>query len=87
MEPPTIFDRVQTCIITALLLTEKERAAVTPLTSLAEDLGTDSLDLIELNLALDEEFDLELDQKAVATCRTVGDVAALVARHATPSSD
>lgn len=39
-----------------------------------EDLGIDSLDLFELVIALEEEFDIEIPQEDAANISTVGDV-------------
>jgi len=44
-------------------------------TSFVDDLGADSLDVVELTMALEEEFDIsEVDEEAVAGFVTVGDV-------------
>ena len=44
-------------------------------TSFVDDLGADSLDVVELTMALEEEFDiLEVDEEAVTGFVTVGDV-------------
>ena len=42
-------------------------------TSFAEDIGADSLDLVELVMALEQEFDLEIDDDEVENIKTVGD--------------
>lgn len=42
-------------------------------TSFAEDIGADSLDLVELVMALEQEFDLEIDDDEVEKIKTVGD--------------
>lgn len=39
-----------------------------------EDLGADSLDLVELIMAMEEEFDLEIPDEDAEKLRTVGDV-------------
>ena len=51
-----IFDKVKTIIVEQLGINEAE---VTPEASFVEDLGADSLDVVELIMALEEEFDLE----------------------------
>ncbi len=43
-------------------------------TRIAEDLNADSLDVVELLLAVEDEFDLEIPDEAIATLSTVGDV-------------
>lgn len=42
-------------------------------TSFTEDIGADSLDLVELVMALEQEFDLEIDDEEVEKIKTVGD--------------
>ena len=44
-------------------------------TSFADDLGADSLDIVELTMALEEAFDIQdVDEEAIAGLVTVGDV-------------
>ena len=50
-------------------------------TSLREDLGADSLDLIELVLGLEEEFRIELSDRDATAIHTVGEAARLVKAH------
>lgn len=45
---------------------------------LVEDLGMDSLDLVEYVMALENEFDIEIDDSSFDTLRTVGDAVNLV---------
>ncbi len=42
-------------------------------TSFTEDIGADSLDLVELVMALEQEFDIEIDDDEVEKIKTVGD--------------
>ena len=51
-----------------------EPAEVTMDTSFEEDLGADSVDLVELVMAMEEEFDIgEIDEEDLAGLKTVGD--------------
>ena len=43
-------------------------------TSFKEDLGADSLDLFELTMVLEEEYDIEIPAEELETIDTVGDV-------------
>ena len=43
-------------------------------TSFKEDLGADSLDLFELTMALEEEYDIEIPAEELTELETVGDV-------------
>jgi acyl carrier protein len=47
---------------------------VKPEASFIDDLGADSLDIVELVMAMEEEFDLEIPDEAAEKLRTVGDV-------------
>lgn len=52
-----------------------EPESITLKTSFDEDLGADSLDLVELMMALEEEFDVgEIDEETARNLKTVGDV-------------
>ena len=51
---------------------EPER--IKPEASFLEDLGADSLDIVELVMALEEEFDLEIPDEDTENLRTVQDV-------------
>jgi len=45
-----------------------------PESSIHEDLGADSLDVVELVMAIEEVFDLEISDEEAESMRTVGDV-------------
>ena len=51
-----------------------EEDEITPDTSFQEDLGADSLDLFELTMALEEEYDTEIPAEELEDIETVGDV-------------
>ena len=51
-----------------------EEDEITMDTSFNEDLGADSLDLFELTMALEEEYDTEIPAEELADIETVGDV-------------
>jgi acyl carrier protein len=53
---------------------------VTPEARLAEDLGLDSLDAVELAIAAERQFQIGLSDEHLAGLRTVADVVALVER-------
>ena len=56
-----------------------EPDTITMDTSFQEDLGADSLDLVELMMTLEEEFDVgEIDEETAARIKTVGDVIDLI---------
>ena len=51
---------------------------VAPNASFIEDLGADSLDIVELVMALEEEYDLEISDEEAEKIRTVGDVVSYI---------
>ena len=55
---------------------------VTPQASILDDLGADSLDVVELVMTIEENFDIEIPDEAIETMRTIGDVESYVAQHA-----
>lgn len=54
-------------------------AEVSPEKSLLEDLGADSLDIVELIMAVEEEFGVEIPDEDAEGLRTVGDMLAYLA--------
>ena len=51
-------------------------------TDIAEDLGADSLDVVELMMAVEEEFGITIDEDAAKTFKTVKDVAGYIDENA-----
>jgi acyl carrier protein len=56
-----------------------ERSAVTPTASFKDDLDADSLDLVELVMALEERLDVTVPEAELEQIGTVGDAVALLA--------
>jgi len=54
---------------------------VTPDASFIEDLGADSLDIVELVMALEEEYDMEITDEEAEKIRTVQDVINYIESH------
>jgi len=54
---------------------------VTPDASFIEDLGADSLDIVELVMALEEEYDMEISDEDAEKIRTVQDVVNYIESH------
>ena len=59
-----------------------ERSEVTPEAVFVDDLGADSLDLVELIMAMEEEFGMEIADEQAEKLRTVQDVITFVKAHA-----
>lgn len=51
-----------------------EQANLVPEANLLDDLGADSLDVVELVMALEEEFGVEVPDEDVETMRTINDI-------------
>lgn len=64
-----IFDRVKNIVVEQL---EVEADRVTEEASFANDLGADSLDTVELVMALEEEFEIEIPDEVAEQIDTVG---------------
>ena len=56
-------------------------AEVTPDSSILDDLGADSLDVVELVMTLEDEFDIEVSDEAAESIRTIADVERFVAEN------
>jgi acyl carrier protein len=65
-----IFSKVKDIVVEQLGVDEEE---VTEQASFVDDLGADSLDIVELVMALEEEFDLEIPDEDAEKIATVGD--------------
>ena len=71
MTQEEIFKSMQTLIAEQFALNEDE---ITMSSSFTDDLGADSVDLVELVMAMEEEFDLdEIQEDDLAQLKTVGD--------------
>jgi acyl carrier protein len=64
-----MFDRFKKCAIEVLAV---EGDKITKEASFADDLDADSLDLVELVMALEEEFDVAVDEEELEGIDTVG---------------
>ena len=71
MSSEEVFEKVKNIIVEQLGATE---SSVTMEASFIDDLGADSLDIVELIMALEEEFDIEIPDADAEKVVTVGDV-------------
>ncbi len=58
-----------------------EPGEMKPDANILEDLGADSLDVVEMVMAIEEAFDIEIADEDAEAMRTVGDVEAYVAKR------
>ena len=71
MENDEIFEKVKKIIVEQLNVSED---SVTKEASFIDDLGADSLDVVELIMALEEEFDMEIPDSDAEKISTVNNV-------------
>ena len=78
MSSEEVFEKVKETIIEQIGVTD---TAVTMEASFIDDLGADSLDIVELIKALEEEFDMEIPDADAEKIVTVGDVVEYIKEH------
>lgn len=66
-----IFERVKKIILDQM---EIEESAITLDSDFIDDLGADSLDVAEMIMAFEDEFNVEIDDEELENMRTVGNV-------------
>ena len=74
-----VADKVKSIIVEQLGVDEEE---VTPDASFVDDLGADSLDTVELVMAFEEAFDIEIPDEDAEKIRTVSDAIEYIGKHA-----
>lgn len=70
-----IFEKLKEIIIDQLDVDESE---VTLSADIQSDLGADSLDVVDLIMSLEDEFEMEIPDEAVENIRTVGDIVSYI---------
>ena len=78
MSSEEIFEKVKGVIVEQLGVAEGN---ITMKASFIDDLGADSLDIVELITALEEEFDIEIPDSDAEKVVTVGDVVEYIKDH------
>lgn len=73
-----MLDKIKKIVVEQLGVEEEE---ITLESSFIDDLGADSLDIVELIMALEEEFDLEIPDKEAEKISTVGDAVEYIKAH------
>lgn len=74
-----VFEKVKEILVEQLGVDEKD---VTPEASFIEDLGADSLDLVELVMAMESEYGIEIPDDEVETISTVEDAVNYIKENA-----
>lgn len=73
-----VFEKVRDILCQQLDVEEND---VTMESNLIEDLGADSLDLVDTVMSLEDEFDIEVPDSAVEEIKTVGDIVAYIEKN------
>ncbi|MCI1943879.1 acyl carrier protein [Clostridium luticellarii] len=73
-----VFEKIQKIISEQLGIDSQE---ISLESSFVDDLGADSLDIVELIMALETEFDLEIPDEEAEKVKTVGDVVEYIKAH------
>ena len=73
-----IFEKI-TAILAEQLDTDAE--SMTPDTKIADDLGADSLDLVDLLMSIEDEFGVEIPDEEVENLSTIGDVVDYISKN------
>jgi acyl carrier protein len=81
MADKSIEEKVKDIIVEQLGVNPEQ---VTPQASFIEDLGADSLDIVELVMAFEEEFSVEVPDEDAEKLQTVGDVIKYIQERAKP---
>ncbi len=66
-----VFEKVRAILAEQL---EKDEASIEMGSLIVDDLGADSLDIVDLVMSLEDEFDAEIPDEAIESMKTVGDV-------------
>jgi len=77
------FEKVKKVVVEQLDVSEDE---VTPQASFVEDLGADSLDVVELIMGLEEEFDIEIPDEDAEKIATVQDAVSYIESKQGPAA-
>ena len=75
-QDPALFERFRKCAVDVLSV---DADKVVPDASFGDDLEADSLDLVELVMALEEEFGVEVPENEIEDVKTVGQAFDLIA--------
>lgn len=67
-----IFEKVRDIIADQLDIAEKD--SITEGSSITDDLGADSLDVVDLVMAIEDEFSVEIPEDEVENIKVVGDI-------------
>lgn len=70
-----VFDKIRSLLAEQFALEEDE---ITPETLIVDDLGADSLDIVDILSSIGDEYDIEIDDMQMENIRTVGDIVSFI---------
>lgn len=73
-----VFEKIKEIIVEQF---EVEEDTVTMETTVADDLGADSLDIVEVLMSIEDEFDVEIPDEAIENIKSVGDLVNYIEAH------
>ena len=74
-----MFEKIKEMIVEQFMISNPDE--ITLETSFTDDLEADSLDIVELIMAVEEEFGISIDDKDVDGIKTIGDVVNYIAER------
>ena len=66
-----VFEKIRSILCEQL---DIEESSVTMESNIAEDLGADSMDVVDLIMSIEDEFEVEVPDEKIESIKTVGDV-------------
>lgn len=74
-----VFDKIKAILVDQL---DVDEDAITMESSIIDDLGADSLDVVDMVMSMEEEFDIEIPDEEIESMKTVGDLVKFIeAKH------
>ena len=70
-----VFEKVKTILAEQF---DVEEETITYETKIAEDLGADSLDVVDLLMSIEDEFEIEVPDEEIENIKTVGELVAYI---------
>lgn len=70
-----VFEKIKKIISEQL---EVDQSIISETSTITGDLSADSLDLVDLAMSIEDEFDIELSDEALEKIKTVGDLAVYI---------
>lgn len=73
-----VFEKIREILAEQL---DRDEDTITMDSTIVEDLGADSLDVVDFVMSLEDEFDCEIPDDAIEEIKTVGDVVRYIEEH------